>query len=66
MTGVELIEKLAVLIPPPRVNLVRFLGVFAPGSKLRALVVPEPPAAAGHGHDPPPPAATFSKTSDPR
>ena len=57
MTGVELIEKLAVLIPPPRVNLVRFFGVFAPGSKLRALVVPEPPAAAGHGHDPPPPAA---------
>ena len=48
MTGLELVEKLAVLVPPPRVNLVRYHGVFAPGSKLRALVVPhqadKPPA----------------------
>ena len=35
MTGLELVEKLAVLVPPPRVNLVRYHGVFAPGSKLR-------------------------------
>ena len=40
ITGLELVEKLAVLIPPPRVNLVRYHGVFAPGSKLRPLVVP--------------------------
>ena len=40
MTGLELVEKLAVLVPPPRVNLVRYHGVFAPGSKLRSMVVP--------------------------
>jgi hypothetical protein len=45
MTGLELVEKLAVLIPPPRVNLVRYHGVFAPGSRLRRLVVPGGAAA---------------------
>jgi Putative transposase len=30
MTGKELVRKLAVLVPPPRVHLVRFHGVFAP------------------------------------
>ena len=43
LTGVELIEKLAVLIPPPRVHVVRFHGVFAPNCKLRPLVVPRRP-----------------------
>ncbi|MFT5899722.1 MAG: hypothetical protein ACI97K_002381 [Glaciecola sp.] len=30
--------KLAALIPPPRINLTRFFGVFAPNSNLRAQV----------------------------
>jgi hypothetical protein len=40
MTGPELLKKLTPLIPPPWSNLTRFHGVFAPGSKLRPLVVP--------------------------
>ncbi len=40
MTGKELTKKLAVLVPPPRVHLVRFHGLFAPNAKLRAKVVP--------------------------
>ena len=36
----ELIEKLCVLIPPPRFHLLRFHGVLAPRSRLRAEVVP--------------------------
>ena len=44
LTGVELIEKLAVLIPPPRIHVVRFHGVFAPNCKLRSQVVPQRPA----------------------
>jgi hypothetical protein len=40
LTGVELIEKLAVLIPPPRIHAVRFHGVLAPNSKLRPQVIP--------------------------
>jgi ribosomal protein S27E len=35
---IDFIGKLAALIPPPRLNLTRFFGVFAPNSNLRALV----------------------------
>ena len=39
----DFLSPLASLIPKPRVNLVRFHGVFAPHFKYRALVVPESP-----------------------
>jgi hypothetical protein len=39
----ELIEKLAALVPPPRVNLVRYHGIIAPNAKNRAQVVPKKP-----------------------
>jgi hypothetical protein len=39
----ELIEKLAALVPPPRQNLVRYHGVLAPNAKLRSQVVPKKP-----------------------
>ena len=45
LTGLQLVQKLALLVPPRRIHLVRFHGVFAPNSKLRALVVPERAAA---------------------
>jgi hypothetical protein len=32
--------RLAALVPKPRVNLMRFHGVFAPNSHLRAQVTP--------------------------
>ena len=44
LTGHELIGRLAALVPPPRVNMVRTHGVFAPKAKLRPFVVPEEPA----------------------
>ncbi|RKG92480.1 hypothetical protein D7V97_40860 [Corallococcus sp. CA053C] len=34
-TGLELLRRLAALVPPPRRNRVRFHGVFAPGARLR-------------------------------
>jgi hypothetical protein len=36
----DLIARLAALVPKPRVNLTRFHGVFAPNSKYRARVTP--------------------------
>jgi len=39
----ELIEKLAALVPPPRVNLVRYHGILAPNAKNRDKVVPKKP-----------------------
>ena len=51
----ELLEKLAVLVPAPRSNLVHFHGILAPAAKWRAAIVPEPPAHddetdCGHGN----------------
>ena len=36
----DFIARLAALVPPPRVNLTRYHGVFAPNSQHRALVTP--------------------------
>lgn len=36
----ELVEKVVALIPPPRANLLRYHGIFAPNSKERKRVVP--------------------------
>ena len=44
LSPLELIAKLAALIPPPRVHLTRFHGVFAPNAAARSRVVPAPPA----------------------
>jgi hypothetical protein len=37
----ELVAKLAALVPPPRFNLVRYHGVLAPSAAWRPLVIPE-------------------------
>jgi Putative transposase len=46
----DLIARLCAMIPPPRFNMIRFHGVFAPNAKLRAEVVPqkEPRKLATH------------------
>ena len=41
----ELLEKLAALVPPPRLNLVRYHGVLAPHAAGRAQIVPGPKPA---------------------
>jgi hypothetical protein len=46
MPQLELMERLAALVPRPKVHLTRFAGVFAPHYKHRAMVVPKPPEAA--------------------
>jgi putative transposase len=35
-------QRLAALVPRPRLHLIRFHGVLAPNAKLRAKVVPQP------------------------
>ena len=42
MEPLELMERLAAIVPRPKVHLTRFAGVFAPHYKHRALVVPKP------------------------
>ena len=36
----DFIARLAALVPPPRMHLTRYHGVFAPHSRLRAAITP--------------------------
>jgi len=42
LSPLEFIEKLAALVPPPRLNLVRYHGVLAPNAASREHIVPGP------------------------
>ena len=43
MSPLEFMQRLAALVPRPRLHLIRFHGVLAPNAKLRAMVVPQEP-----------------------
>jgi hypothetical protein len=43
MSPLEFMQRLAALVPRPRLHLIRFHGVLVPNAKLRALVVPQRP-----------------------
>jgi hypothetical protein len=47
MSPLEFMQRLAALVPRPRLHLIRFHGVLAPNAGLRAAVVPGPPEKAG-------------------
>ena len=42
LSPLELLEKLAALVPLPRVHLVRYAGCLAPHSTLREAIIPTP------------------------
>ena len=42
LSPTELIEKLAALVPPPRIHLIRYHGVLAPAAADRERIVPGP------------------------
>jgi hypothetical protein len=42
MSPLEFMQRLAALVPRPRLHLIGFHGVIAPNAKLRAAVVPVP------------------------
>ena len=46
MSPLEFMQRLAALVPRPRLHLIRFHGVLSPNAKLRALVVPQAPEVA--------------------
>jgi hypothetical protein len=51
MSPLELMQRLAALVPRPRLHLIRFHGVLAPNAGLRAAVVPGPPEKPGEPAD---------------
>jgi hypothetical protein len=56
----EFIEKLIAIIPPPRLNLIRYHGRLAPHASGRAAILPEPPLE-DNDHDP---SCQFSHDND--
>jgi hypothetical protein len=49
MSPLEFMQRLAALVPRPRLHLIRFHGVLAPNAKLRSQVVPVPEQATTAG-----------------
>jgi hypothetical protein len=45
MSPLEFMQRLAALVPRPRLHLIRYHGVLAPNARLRPLVVPQEPSA---------------------
>ena len=50
MEPMEFMQRLAALVPRPRLHLIRFHGVLAPNATLRKAVVPVPPTATAPAH----------------
>ena len=46
----ELMERLAALVPPPRFNVTRYYGVLAPAATFRSLIVPQAEASSPPRH----------------
>src|SRR5215467_12930822 len=46
MSPAEFMQRLAALVPRPRLHLIRFHGVLAPNAKLRSASTPSPPEPA--------------------
>ena len=42
MAPLEFMQRLAALVPRPRLHLIRFHGVLAPNAKLRSEIIPSP------------------------
>jgi hypothetical protein len=51
MSPLEFMQRLAALVPRPRLHLIRFHGVLAPHAKLRAEIVPSAPLNASQACD---------------
>ena len=59
MSPLEFMQRLAALVPRPRLHLIRFHGVLAPNAKLRPEIIPNVPVnantpSADHAEVPPP------------
>ncbi|MBK9685605.1 MAG: transposase [Betaproteobacteria bacterium] len=61
LSPLEFMQRLAALVPRPRLHLIRFHGVLAPNAKLRSLVVPQGPRWRNGPPQPLPPANAWSR-----
>ena len=65
LSPLELLEKLAALVPPPRRNLIRYHGILAPSARDRGKIVPdvedEPETQSESTHQPCPHRLSWSQ-----
>ena len=61
----ELLGRLAALVPAPRFNLIRYHGVLVPAARWRRLIVPSAPATKSAGPQPIPLARRAGNPSQP-
>ena len=62
-SGLEVVEKLAALVPQPRIHLTRFFGCLAPHAKIRSQIVPKKPEATDPAPSRPEPTSAVPKRS---
>ncbi len=62
-SGLEFVEKLAALVPQPRIHLTRFFGCLAPHAKIRSQIVPKKPEATDPAPSRPEPTSSVPKRS---
>lgn len=65
-SGLEFVEKLAALIPPPRIHLTRFFGCLAPHAKIRSQIIPKKPQTSVQAPNSASPRLTASQLSRPK
>jgi hypothetical protein len=69
LTALELIDRIAALVPPPRTHRHRYFGVLAPNSPLRSAVTAmadaQPDATGDDAHRPAPLGNAISPTPEP-
>jgi len=61
MEALEFMQRLAALVPRPRLHLIRFHGVLAPNAKLRSAIVPG--ATTAHSAGTPEPTETLQPSA---
>ena len=64
MTPLEFLQRLAALVPRPRLHLIRYYGVLAPHAALRSQIVPgetDPATAASNEPSDSPTASTWAR-----
>jgi hypothetical protein len=65
MSPLEFMQRLAALVPRPRLHLIRYHGVLAPNARLRPLVVPQEPGVQERATESQLPASAMSRWFSP-
>jgi hypothetical protein len=63
MSPLEFMQRLAALVPRPRLNLIRFHGALAPNANIRSMITPSRPVTENDTSDDPDSASPHSASA---